>query len=94
MIQPLFDRVVVKPLDAEEKTESGIILPASAQEKQTRGTIVAVGPGPMNENTGEYLPMAVKEGDEVVFGKYAGTELKWEDVEYLVVGQGEILAVV
>ena len=90
-VQPLGDRVLVKPSTREEVTKSGIVLPDTAKEKPQRGTVVAVGSGRVTED-GKKLPMDVKEGDEVLFAKYAGTELKMEDEEYLILSEKDILA--
>jgi len=91
-IRPLGDRVVVKPIQKEEVTKSGIVLPDTAKEKPQRGQVVAVGPGRMTDD-GKRLPMEVKVGDEVLFAKYAGTELKIDDEEYLILSEKDILAV-
>mgnify|MGYP001120379214 CR=1 FL=1 len=91
-IRPLGDRVVVKPTQREEVTKSGIVLPDTAKEKPQRGEVIAVGPGRLNDD-GERMPMEVKVGDEVLFAKYAGTELKIEDEEYLILSEKDILAV-
>ncbi|MCD8088426.1 MAG: co-chaperone GroES [Oscillospiraceae bacterium] len=91
-LKPLADKVVVKRLEAEEKTKSGIILAASAQEKPEIFEVVAVGPGGMVD--GNELKMEVKTGDKIITGKYSGTTVKVEDVEYTIVRQGDILAVV
>jgi chaperonin GroES len=87
-IKPLGDRVVLKPLEAETTTASGLIIPDSAKEKQQKGTVVAVGNGTKDE------PMTVKVGDVVLFGKYAGTELELEGAEYLIMRESDILAIV
>jgi chaperonin GroES len=87
-IKPLADRVVVKPAAAEEKTASGIIIPDSAKEKPQKGEVVAVGPGTKDE------VMEVKVGDVVLYGKYAGTELNLDGVDYLIMRQTDILAIV
>ncbi len=87
-IKPLADRVVVLPAPAETQTASGIIIPDTAKEKPQQGTIVAVGNGKVDE------PMTVKVGDKVLYGKYAGTELKWEDKDYLIMRESDILAIV
>jgi chaperonin GroES len=92
-LQPLGDRVVIKPLQREEMTRSGIVLPDTAKEKPQEGTVLAVGPGALNDD-GKRNPMDVKEGQKVLFAKYAGTEFKLEDEEYLIVGQKDILAIV
>ena len=91
-IKPLGDKVVVKPAKAEEKTESGIILPGSAQEKPHQGTVVAVGPGARDEK-GNHIPLDVKEGDRVIYGKFGGVDLKYEDEEYIVLSEKDILVV-
>lgn len=91
-LKPLADKVVVKRLEAEEKTKSGIILAASAQEKPEIFEVVAVGPGGMVD--GNEIKMEVKTGDRVITGKYSGTTVKVEDEEYTIVRQGDILAVV
>ncbi len=87
-IKPLADRVLVKPLEAETTTASGLIIPDSAKEKQQKGTVIAVGNGTKE------VTMTVKVGDTVLFGKYAGTELVLEDTEYLIMREADILAIV
>ncbi|HBI71827.1 MAG TPA: co-chaperone GroES [Porphyromonadaceae bacterium] len=89
---PLGDRVVLKQLLAEETTKSGIVLPGQAKEKPQQAEVVAVGPGGMID--GKEVTMQVKVGDKVIYSKYAGTEVKLDDEEYIVVKQGDILAVV
>ena len=91
-LKPLADKVVVKRLEAEEKTKSGILLAASAQEKPEIFEVVAVGPGGMID--GNEVKMEVKAGDRIITGKYSGTTVKVEDEEYTIVRQGDILAVV
>ena len=91
--QPLGDRVLIKPLEAEEKTAAGIVLPDTAKEKPQQGEVVAVGPGRLLDN-GERVKMEVKVGERVLYAKYAGTELKQGDVKYLVLSERDILAVV
>ena len=91
-IKPLADRVVLKLVEAEEKTKSGLILTASAQEKPQIAEVVAVGPGGMVD--GVEVAMAVKVGDKVITSKYAGTEVKADGVEYTIVKQSDILAIV
>ncbi|MBK7150000.1 MAG: co-chaperone GroES [Bacteroidetes bacterium] len=86
-IQPLGDRVLVKPADAETKTAGGIIIPDSAKEKPQRGTVVAVGPGKKDE------PTTVKAGDTVLYGKYSGTELQVEGADYLIMRESDIFAI-
>ena len=90
-IRPLDDRVVVEVLDAEETTAGGIVLPDTAKEKPQRGRIAAVGAGKLNKS-GDRAPMAVKTGDTVIFGKYAGTDIAVDDVEYKIMRENEILA--
>ena len=92
-IKPLADRVVVKSVEAEEKTKTGIFLTASAQEKPQIAQVVAVGPGAYADD-GKLIPMNVKVGDKVITGKYTGTEVKMDGVEYTIVKQSDILAIV
>jgi len=92
-VKPLADRVVVKPLEEEDKTPGGIILPDTAKEKPQRGEVVAVGPGRLNEK-GERIAMEVKDGNVVLYGKYAGTEIKIDGQEYLILRESDILAIV
>ena len=90
-LQPLGDRVVVQPAEREETTKSGIVIPDTAKEKPQRGTIIAVGKGRRDED-GDRIPMDVSVGDTVLFAKYAGTEFKFEDEEYLILSEKDILA--
>ena len=90
--KPLSDRVLVKPDSAEEKTESGIIIPDTAKEKPQRGTVISVGPGKV-EN-GQKVDMSVKEGDKVLYGKYAGTEITLDGEEYMIMRENDILGTV
>ena len=92
-IKPLGDRVVIKMIETEETTKSGIVLPGSAKEKPQMAEIVAVGPGICDEN-GKKIPMEVKVGDKVLMSKYAGTEVKFDGTEYTILKQGDILAIV
>lgn len=92
-LRPLGDRVIVRPLEQEEKTKGGIILPDTAKEKPMQGEVVAVGPGRKNDK-GEVQPMDVKVGDKVLYGKYAGTEVKIDEQEYLILRESDILAVI
>ena len=92
-LKPLADRVVIKKLDAEEKTTGGIFIPDTAKEKPQQGEILAVGPGKVGEN-GKRLPMELKEGDKVLFAKYGGTEVKIDGIEYFITAERDILAVV
>ena len=88
---PLADRVVVKPIEREETTRSGIVLPDTAKEKPQEGKVVAVGPGRTTDE-GKKVPMDVKVGDEVIYSKFGGTEYKEEDEEYLILRESDILA--
>ena len=92
-IKPLADREVLKSVEAEEKTKTGILLTASAQEKPQIAEVVAIGPG-ARDDKGEIIPMEVSVGDKVIAAKYAGTEVKFDGVEYTIVKQSDILAVV
>ncbi len=94
VLKPLGDRVVVKPIEKEEKTPSGIFLPDTAKDKPQQGKVVAVGPGRWNDKTGERMPLDVKVGDTVIFAKYAGTEVKLDDTKYLIMSESDVLAVV
>jgi len=91
-LQPLGDRLIVEVLEGEETTFSGIVLPDTAQEKPQRGRVLAVGPGNRSEQTGELLPLDVAEGDEVVFSKYGGTEIKVGSDELLILRESDVLA--
>ena len=93
-LRPLADRVVVKPLEREEMTKSGIVLPDTAKEKPQEGVIEAVGNGRYNEQSGARVELDVKVGDRVMYAKYAGSEVKIDDVEYLILSEKDILAVV
>lgn len=92
-IKPLEDRVVVKPLEAEQTTASGLVIPDTAKEKPQEGEVVAIGAGRFDDK-GQRVPMDVKVGDKVVFSKYGGTELKYGNEEFLVLGTRDILAVI
>ncbi len=91
-IKPLFDKVVIKRIEAQETTKAGILLPGSAQEKPQMSEVVAVGPGGMVD--GKEIVMTLSVGDRVIVGKYSGTEVKLDGVEYMVVSQSDILAVI
>ena len=91
-LQPLCDRVVIRQLEAEETTKSGIVLPGTAKEKPQQAEVVAVGPGGVVD--GKEIKMEVKPGDKVIYSKYAGTEVKLENEEFIIVKQNDILAVV
>ena len=90
--RPLHDRVVVKRIDAEEKSAGGIIIPDTAKEKPSQGEIVAVGPGGRDEN-GKLIPMDLKSGDRVLFGKWSGTEVKIDNVDLLIMKESDIMGV-
>jgi chaperonin GroES len=92
-LQPLGDRVVIRPTPREEMTKSGIVLPDTAKEKPQEGLILAAGPGAF-DTEGKRMPMDVKVGQKVLYGKYAGTEFKVDDEELLIVSQKDILAIV
>ncbi len=93
-LRPLADRVVIKPSEREEMTKSGIVLPDTAKEKPQEGIIEAVGNGRYNEQTGSRVALDVKVGDRVMYAKYAGSEVKIDEVEYLILSEKDILAVV
>lgn len=91
-LKPLGDRVVVRPIEKEEVTKSGLVLPDTAKEKPQEGEVIAVGPGKLGED-GKRLPMEVKAGDKVLYAKYAGTEVKMDEVDYLILRDTDILAI-
>ena len=93
LLKPLGDRVIIELVESEEKTASGIVLPDSAKEKPQEGKVVAVGTGRVLEN-GERVALEVAEGDKIIFSKYAGTEVKYEGNEYLILRESDILAVI
>jgi len=92
-LRPLGDRVVVKPVEREEKTKSGIVLPDTAKEKPQEGIVQAIGTGRILDN-GTKVPMELKVGDKVLYAKYAGNEFKLDDIEYLIISEKDVLAVV
>jgi chaperonin GroES len=92
-LKPLGSRVVVEPLEQEEVTAGGIVLPETAKEKPQKGTVLAVGPGDRDED-GERIPLDVKEGDTVLFAKYSGTEIKVESKKLLILRESDLLAIV
>lgn len=92
-ITPLHDRVIVQPKEAEEQTKGGIILPDTAQEKPIEGTIVAVGKGKITED-GKVIDMNVKVGDKILYGKYSGSEINIEGVEYLIMRESDIYGII
>ena len=93
-LRPLADRVVIKPVERDEMTKSGIVLPDTIKEKPQEGIVEAGGNGRYNEQTGVRVALDVKVGDRVMYAKYAGSEVKIDDVEYLILGEKDILAVV
>ncbi|MEO0231398.1 MAG: co-chaperone GroES [candidate division WOR-3 bacterium] len=92
-VKPLADRVLIKRIEEEEVKKGGIIIPDTAKEKPQKGEVIAVGPGRLDEN-GKRIPMEVKEGDKVLFSKYAGTEVKIGEEEYLIMREDDILAII
>jgi len=90
-IVPMGDRLVVRPLEREEVTKSGLVLPDTAKEKPQEGEVVAVGPGRMTDD-GKRIPMELKKGDHIIYAKYAGTEVKLEDEDYLILREADVLA--
>ncbi len=90
-INPLGNRLVVEPIEEEEITAGGIVLPETAKEKPQKGTVLAVGPGERNEK-GEYMPLEVKAGDKVLFAKYSGTEVKYDGKKLLIMRESDVLA--
>ncbi len=92
-LKPLHDRVIVRPVEAEETTKGGLIIPDTAKEKPQRGEIIAVGEGKQSED-GKVTPMAVKVGDAVLYGKYAGTEVSIDGSDYLIMRESDIFAIV
>ena len=93
-IKPLEDRVVVKALEAEQTTASGLVIPDTAKEKPQEGEVVAVGPGRFNEDGDDRIPVDVSVGDKVIFSKYGGTEVKYGGEEFLILSARDILAIV
>ena len=93
-LKPLGDRVIVKPAEAEEQTKSGLVIPDSAQEKPQRGEVIAVGEGRWDEDGERRIPVDVSVGDTVIYGKYGGTDVKIEGVEYKILESRDIYAVV
>ena len=92
-IRPLHDRVIVKRMEGEEKTKGGIIIPDTAKEKPVEGKVIAVGSGKVLEN-GKKVPLQLKAGDRILFGKYSGTEVKIDGVEHLIMREDDIIAIV
>jgi len=92
-IKPLGDRVLVKPTEAKETKKGGIIIPDTAKEKPMEGEVVAVGPGKISDS-GTRMEMDIKKGDKVLYGKYSGTEVKIDDVEYLIMSSDDVMAII
>ncbi len=92
-IKPLEDRIVIQQVEAEETTASGLVIPDTAKEKPQEGTVIAVGPGRVDDN-GNRVPMDVSEGDVVIYSKYGGTEVKYHGEEYLILSARDVLAIV
>ncbi len=92
-IQPLGDRVLVEPLEAEEKTSGGIVIPDTAKEKQQKGKVIAIGKGRVSEE-GKLTPLEVKVNDHVLFGRYAGSEVKIGSTDYLIIKEDDILGII
>ncbi|MCS7279229.1 MAG: co-chaperone GroES [Thermodesulfobacteriaceae bacterium] len=92
-IKPLHDRILVKRIEEEEKTEAGIIIPDTAKEKPIMGKVIAVGQGKVLDN-GQRMPLTVKEGDKILFSKYAGTEIKMRGEEFLIMREDDVLAII
>ena len=93
-IKPLEDRIVVKPLDAEQTTASGLVIPDTAKEKPQEGEVLAVGPGRFDDEGEKRIPLDVKVGDKVLYSKYGGTEVKYGGEEYLILSARDVLAVI
>jgi len=92
-VKPLYDRVLIKRVENEEKVRGGIIIPDTAKEKPMEGKVIAVGTGKLDDN-GKRIPLEVKVGDRILFGKYAGTEIKIDDEEHIILPEHEILGIV
>ena len=93
-IKPLEDRIVVRQVDAEQTTASGLVIPDTAKEKPQEGEVVAVGPGRFNEDGDERIPMDISVGDKVIYSKYGGTEVKYPGEEFLILSARDVLAIV
>lgn len=93
-IKPLEDRILVKTLEAEQTTASGLVIPDTAKEKPQEGEVIAVGPGRFNEDGDERIPLDIKVGDKVIYSKYGGTEVKYSGEEYLILSARDVLAIV
>ena len=92
-VQPLHDRILLKRIEAKDQKKGGIIIPDSAKEKPMEGKVIAVGAGRIEKN-GKRIPLEIKVGDRVLFGKYAGTEIKIEDIEHVIVREDEVLGII
>jgi chaperonin GroES len=92
-VKPLSDRVIVKPLEAEQKTAGGIIIPDNAKEKPQKGEVIAAGPGKISD-AGQKIAMEVKKGDKVLYGKYSGSEVTVDGIEYMIMRESDILAII
>ena len=93
-VRPLGDKIIIKRAEAQGRTDSGIYLPESAKDKPKEGKVIALGNGLLNKKTGEYIPFTVKKGDRVLFSSYAGTEIKIDDNEYLILTEEDILGII
>jgi len=93
-VRPLGDKILIKRAEAQTKTDSGIFLPESAKDKPKQGKVVAVGSGILNKDTGKYLPFTVKKGDKVIFSSYAGTEVKIDNEDLLIMTEDDVLGVI
>ena len=93
-VRPLGDKIIIKRADAQEKTDSGIYLPESAKDTPREGKVMSLGSGILNKETGEYMPFTVKNGDRVIFSSYAGTEIKIDNEELLIMSEDDILGVI
>ena len=93
-IKPLEDRILVRTLEAEQTTASGLVIPDTAKEKPQEGEVIAVGPGRFNEDGDERIPMDISVGDKVIYSKYGGTEVKYSGEEYLILSGRDVLAIV
>jgi chaperonin GroES len=92
-IRPLYDRILVKRVEAKDSVRGGIIIPDTAKEKQTEAEVIAVGNGKLNDE-GKKIPLEVKKGDKILMGKYSGSDIKIDDVEYVILREDEVLAVI
>ena len=92
-VKPLADRIIIRPLEAEQKTSGGIIIPDNAKEKPQKGEVVAVGPGKIADS-GEKIAVTLKKGDKILYGKYSGTEITIDGKEYLIVRESDVLAII